>query len=246
MIEIVCVMPVFNCAQIVELGIRSVMEQDRDDWKLVIVDDSTDNTPEVVKRIVGKDNRIVHIRLSQWLTVPRKRDLGVAAVGSNYVAHFDCDNYYPPGRLRVQVESLVSSPNAISSIPFTRWCNPAKHDGVGQLRGNGHPLQMNCGGTLTLSRGLWRAVGGCDSDRFPCEDMELSTKLRTFGAESLPAPSEFSERFLGVEHGKNVWSQDDRSQPPEAEIVSPSWRSYVPEWAAAIIESACGCGRKTT
>lgn len=56
------IIPTYNKADILPSTIESVLSQSFKDFELIIVDDgSTDNTRQVVKDFVKKDNRVIYI-----------------------------------------------------------------------------------------------------------------------------------------------------------------------------------------
>ena len=53
------IMPTFNRADTISLAIESVLKQSFKDWELLIIDnESTDNTKEIVDSFSKNDNRI--------------------------------------------------------------------------------------------------------------------------------------------------------------------------------------------
>ena len=60
------VMPVYNMATFLLECIPSILEQDYDNFELIIVDDgSTDQTADAIHSFL--DNRIVHVNMTTWL-----------------------------------------------------------------------------------------------------------------------------------------------------------------------------------
>ena len=236
MAEITCVMPVYNCAKIVEIGIRSVLSQDYPDWELIVIDDSTDETPDVVERLCGDDERVRHIRFKRWMSLMRKRDIGVAAGSGRWIAQFDADDYQPPCRLTVQSAAVDDDETmAVCHIPFVHFAAPFSSDEyVWQLVKNKHPLQLACGSTFFFSRELWHRIGGHDIDRKRGGDLRFAHKVAAAGGVSVPAPSDYSESFLGLEHDANNWGP--RLKPPAFAPTDRLWSTSLPEWALEILE----------
>ena len=51
--------PVYNNSEFIKQTIESVQKQTYKNWEMIIVDDcSTDRTPELIKKISKKDDRI--------------------------------------------------------------------------------------------------------------------------------------------------------------------------------------------
>ena len=57
------VVPAYNAEKSIERCVRSVLNQDFNDFELIVVDDgSTDNSKDIVEQYVKKDSRIPLIR----------------------------------------------------------------------------------------------------------------------------------------------------------------------------------------
>ena len=53
--------PVYNNSEFIKQTIESVQKQTYKNWEMIIVDDcSTDRTPELIKKISQKDDRIIY------------------------------------------------------------------------------------------------------------------------------------------------------------------------------------------
>jgi len=118
--------------QMAKSAIGSILNQTYTDYELIICDDgSTNNSIEMVKRIVDKDYRVRFIQ--------NKRNMGLAyslnhclkyATGE-YIARMDIDDVSYPDRLEKQVSFLDINPKyaVVSS-----WCDLIDDDGVWGLR----------------------------------------------------------------------------------------------------------------
>jgi glycosyltransferase involved in cell wall biosynthesis len=60
--ELSIIMPTYNDSKYISNAMYSVLDQDFENWELIIVDGSTDDTPNIVKSFT--DNRIVYLRES--------------------------------------------------------------------------------------------------------------------------------------------------------------------------------------
>ena len=60
------IMPAYNCGDFIGITLDSVINQIYQNWELLVVDDcSTDNTSQVVKEYIKKDNRIKYHKLDK-------------------------------------------------------------------------------------------------------------------------------------------------------------------------------------
>ncbi len=94
------IMPVYNAAGFVTEAIESALNQEGVDLELVIVDDqSSDNTVEVITRISDQDSRVRVIQLSKNQGPAAARNAAIDAARGEWIALLDADDLYVPGRL---------------------------------------------------------------------------------------------------------------------------------------------------
>lgn len=105
------VMPSYNRADLLPDTIESILSQDFEDFELLIVDDgSTDNTPEVIKRIQEQDPRLCYLQLPENRGIGYAREVGRKEAVGKYHALADSDDIWLPGKLRYQVEIMEKYP----------------------------------------------------------------------------------------------------------------------------------------
>jgi len=110
--EISVIMGVYNANKnnMIDLSIRSIINQTYTDWELIICDDgSTDGTLEVLKKYEDEDKRIqvIHNRKNHGLAYSLNRCLEICK--GNYIARMDIDDYSVPERLAVQKLKLENN-----------------------------------------------------------------------------------------------------------------------------------------
>jgi len=233
MAEVTCIMPTHNSARVVALGVQSVLHQDMDDWRLIVVDDSADGTLDVVASLVGDDPRVTLVRLSAWTPISRKRDLGIAMADTAWIAEFDCDDVHPACRLRVQRAAAETA--EIVHVPYPRWCAPGRDSCLWRLRPHLGPTEVNAGGTLFFSRDWWWRIRGHDDSLVRGCDSALRRKMQSLGLDALPSPSAYADGFVGIDHGGNNWGY--RLNDAQWERTDAAWRTALPDWALPIIDS---------
>ncbi len=98
------VIPTYNRADKVQMGIHSVLAQTFSDFEIVVVDDgSSDNTEEILKEAFG--DRIRYFRQSnQGASIARNR--GVAEARGEWIAFLDSDDIWEPTKLEWQFQAL--------------------------------------------------------------------------------------------------------------------------------------------
>jgi glycosyltransferase involved in cell wall biosynthesis len=101
------IMCVYNEEDCLPESIESVLCQDFTDFELIIVDDnSTDRSVEIIKDYQKRDDRIVVIKNNRNMGPAIARNLGIKRARGDYIAILDSDDIALPGRLKIQYEYL--------------------------------------------------------------------------------------------------------------------------------------------
>jgi glycosyltransferase involved in cell wall biosynthesis len=100
------VLPAYNVASTIRESVESIRAQTLQDIRIIIVDDgSTDDTPNLLAELAGKDNRIYLLRKSNSGIVDTL-NLGLKHCEAQFVARFDADDLAYSHRLDVQLSYL--------------------------------------------------------------------------------------------------------------------------------------------
>ncbi|GAA0670979.1 glycosyltransferase family 2 protein [Rheinheimera tangshanensis] len=103
------VMPVYNRADIIKYSINSVLEQDFQDYEIIIVDDgSEDNTIKVVEGVGDSRIRIV---AQQNKGASSARNTGIDQAKGKYIAFLDSDDLFLPHHLKQAFDVLEKGAN---------------------------------------------------------------------------------------------------------------------------------------
>lgn len=98
-----------NRARFLERSYLSVRVQTLDRWELIIADDgSSDETPEVVRKIAASDSRVISLRndLPRY-TIAEASNWAISKATGKYIAVVDDDDAWAdPAKLQKQVEFL--------------------------------------------------------------------------------------------------------------------------------------------
>lgn len=98
------IMPSYNSAEYIAESIESVIKQTYPHWELLITDDcSTDNTVEIVKQYVQKDNRIKLFVLKANSGAAVARNNSIKEAQGRYIALLDSDDLWLPEKLEKQL-----------------------------------------------------------------------------------------------------------------------------------------------
>lgn len=106
------VMAVYNEQDFVGRAIESVLKQTFSDFEFIIVDDnSSDNTKEIVDRYKKSDNRIQLFANDSNMGLPASLNRGIKQAQGKYIARMDGDDISLPKRFEKQVDYLDSNPH---------------------------------------------------------------------------------------------------------------------------------------
>lgn len=108
------VMPVFNAAKYVSEAIDSILIQTLQDFEFVVVDDqSTDSSLDIVRDYAKKDSR-VRVLLNPNKGLAHARNAGSFAAQGEFIAVMDADDVALPLRLERQVAFLTANPHCVA------------------------------------------------------------------------------------------------------------------------------------
>lgn len=101
------IIPTYNYAHFVKEAIQSVLNQDFDDYEIIVVDDgSTDSTPEVVAQFGRK---VRYIR-QENMGLSSARNTGIKAAQGEFIALLDADDIWLPGFLSATIARMEAEP----------------------------------------------------------------------------------------------------------------------------------------
>ncbi len=114
----------------IEMAVTSYCSQDYPSYEVIVIDDeSTDRTPEILERLKGK---FPHLRVikgggprSGWLGKPSALETGKIAAGGEWIVFADADIYYAPSLLRRALSYVLSRGGDFLSIsPYIKTVGP--------------------------------------------------------------------------------------------------------------------------
>jgi glycosyltransferase involved in cell wall biosynthesis len=111
------ILPTFNRATFLARSVVSVLQQDFDDFELLVIDDgSSDNTSEVLKKFSDSDSRLKTITLRRNQGAARARNVGLVNTAGLYIAFQDSDDEWLPRKLGSQVALISEEPNDVGIV----------------------------------------------------------------------------------------------------------------------------------
>ena len=113
-VDISVIIPLYNKEEFIERTLRSVFEQDIENWECIIVDDgSTDSSMEKVKDFIRANPGNWNLVSQENSGQTSARNHGVSIATGKYLAFLDADDLWPNDKLRLQFGALESDPECI-------------------------------------------------------------------------------------------------------------------------------------
>ena len=175
------VIPTQNRALFLKEAIDSVLDQDFEDFELIVIDDgSTDATHELLKSypqvcVVTQDHR----------GVSAARNAGIAKATGPFLAFLDSDDLWLPEKLMAQIAFFNRHPHAFICQTEETWIrngvrvNPkARHNKPsGMIFERSLELCLVSPSAVMMRRSLFDEVGWFDETLPACEDYDLWLRI---------------------------------------------------------------------
>ena len=188
--QVSVVLPVYNSEQYLGETIESILTQTFHDFELVIVDDeSTDSTPQILGRIARSDHRVTVLSRHRTGIVGARND-GMNVARGEFIACMDHDDVMMPDRLQRQVDYLGKHPKCVAvggfgllidpdGDPLIERRLPIDHQDIEEelFRGINPLIQPS----VTIRRESIIAIGGYREESNFAEDYDLFLRLSDLG-----------------------------------------------------------------
>ncbi len=208
------ILPSYNRIATLPRAVASVLAQDMPDFELLVVDDSTDGTPDWLAR--QSDPRIRILRSEHKLGVSAARNWGLAVARADVTAFLDSDDAYNPNRLSVPLMTLAEQPDVVcvlSSSVKRDWnrTRTALQPDL-KLLPSAFEWALMCAlinvecSSITVRTEVARAAGGFCETLSLGEDNEFLTRVAKLGAA----------RLLSDVLWHKFWADDGLSQDGRA------------------------------
>jgi teichuronic acid biosynthesis glycosyltransferase TuaG len=138
----------YNCAAYIEQTIKSVQNQTLPDWEMIIIDDnSTDNTLQIIKEKASADARIKYLINDTNLGPAKTRNKGIELARGRYLAFLDGDDLWEENFIEVSLDFMI-----INGYPFVfssykrvdELLQPLYTDFIVPAKVNYHSLLKTC------------------------------------------------------------------------------------------------------
>jgi glycosyltransferase involved in cell wall biosynthesis len=177
------IIPTYNRSAFLPRAIESIRAQTFPEWELLIVDDgSTDDTSAVVASFT--DRRIAYLR-KEHSGVSASRNAGIRVARGPWISFLDSDDYWQPGKLERQINTLVREPQYRVAFTNEIWIRRG-------VRVNQRKLHRKYGGwifhrciplciispsSVLMHRDILSQEGLFDETLAVCEDYELWLRI---------------------------------------------------------------------
>lgn len=187
--KISVIIPAFNAAEHISTALNALSAQT---WRnlevLVVDDDSSDATAEIVTSFAERDERIKLIRAGANRGSYVARNIGLGEASGDFVTTHDSDDWSHPNKLETQARHLVSNPRAAANMSQQAR---STSDLFFYRRGHpGHYIFDNMSSLMFRREAALQKLGYWDSVRFGA-DSEFIERIRlTFGRSSVASLSD--------------------------------------------------------
>lgn len=114
--EIDIIMPAYNCEKYVKYAINSVKAQTISNWKLIIIEDaSNDNTLKIINENIKEiQEKVALIKLQKNVGVANARNIGIEKSNNRYIAFLDADDIWNKEKLEKQIKFMKENEYAFT------------------------------------------------------------------------------------------------------------------------------------
>jgi len=176
------IIPTYNRGWIIQEAIDSVLDQDFNDYELIVVDDgSEDNTLEILEAY-GKAIKVLQ-QGNRGVSAARNR--GIEEATGRLIAFLDSDDLWLPKKLSTQVKFFENNADALINQTQEIWnrnglrVNPKKrhHKFSGMIFERSLELCLVSPSAVMIAKDLFDTVGVFDENLPACEDYDLWLRI---------------------------------------------------------------------
>lgn len=185
------ILPTYNRRKTIKRAIDSVLNQTYQNIELIIVDDnSTDGTIDLVSELYGDDERILYIMNESNMGPSGARNAGVDAAKGEIIAFHDSDDAWHLDKLERQMDMLRKAPGNVGMI----YCQFVLHTSEGKeviWPSENIPMNEKSGDifnhllirplcstqTMLIRKNCYMEIGGFRADIHSLVDYEFSIRL---------------------------------------------------------------------
>lgn len=206
------IFPTFNRCEVVRRTIECLLATDYppDRLQIIVADNSTDDTPEMVRELARDTGRDVVLLASTQRLPAVKRNEALRAARGDIVIFLNDDVWVTPGFVRAHVAAharhaepvavlgLVEQSTQMPQTPFIQWYQPFAYDEIASRAGQFVEWRYHWSMNLSLPREVmltrnlvfhedWAEIGH--------EDVELGYRWTRAGYRVVYAPEAWGEHY---------------------------------------------------
>lgn len=175
------VMGVYNCEDMIQNCVESVIQQSYSNWELIICDDaSTDSTYDIVNKYAQLEKRITLIRNKKNMRLASSLNNCLRIAKGKYIARLDADDEYTKDKLEKQVNFMEEHPE-VDVTGTGRYLFDENGDYAivcGEKEPSKEILLLDAPfvhPTIMMRREVYENLGGytVSKDTMRCEDLDL-------------------------------------------------------------------------
>ena len=185
------IMASYNSANYIAEALDSILSQSFGDFEIIVIDDSTDNTTDIVRGYTDPRIRLTHN--DRKVGISNARNMGIAEARGEFIAFHDADDVSWPGRFQKQWFFFRQNPGvALLGGQVEMQYADGKREMVSKRKlkpSLNQLMNKNCFATSSVMvRGdAFREVGGFNPALDCAEDWELWIRVaKKFTVANLP------------------------------------------------------------
>ena len=124
------IMPSYNTADYIHITIDSVLSQTYSNWELIIVDDCSTDTTDVVVRPFLSDERIKYIKNEKNSGAAVSRNRALREAKGRWIAFLDSDDLWMPEKLEKQIQFMEKNGYHFSYTNYAEIDVEGKRNGI--------------------------------------------------------------------------------------------------------------------
>lgn len=217
-------MTTFNSAQRVTRAIQSILDQTYRDIELIVVDDdSSDETGQIVQALAAKDPRILYIGLARNVGTYVAKNIGMRFAKGEFAICHDSDDWSHPQKIERQVAPLLADSQLVFTI--SQWVR-LQDDGIYYARPVYPLLRHNPASPLFRRKLVLEKAGAWDPVRTGVDSEFLARLKLVFGRKAMKRIVQ--PLTLGSHRPDSLMTASDTGY--SAEGMSPTRLDYWESW----------------
>lgn len=114
--------PAYNASKYIIDTYNSIKNQTYNNWEWLVIDDnSTDNTYEILQNLAKLDTRIILLKNNSIKGPASARNLGIKLASGKYMTFIDSDDIWHINFIKSSVKNLATNNSGFSFSSFERW-----------------------------------------------------------------------------------------------------------------------------